>query len=224
MRPAGSARELELRRKRAMKLVNGGHTTGDVARMVGCDQRSVQRWRVVYDRRGTNGLRARANTGRPPKLDDKQKEELQNILHTMDPMDFDWLWKTSRDFRFRSVLRAAHWTPCWTYNLVARLIRKEFHVRYSLGRLRRLLAGLGWNAKTFRQQAENRNSANHPSYLADIIREVYGIDGYSVYRMLSARFSDQERARLLTEMEREAESTGLPLPRGFAACKAARHR
>jgi transposase len=59
MRPVGSAAELERRRRRAVRLVQAGHSLSAVARMVGAAVSAVWQWRETWRRKGEPGLKAR---------------------------------------------------------------------------------------------------------------------------------------------------------------------
>ncbi len=80
MRPKGSASELELRRQRAIALLDKDHAPVDVARMLGVDRRSVRRWKAAHRKRGAKGIEARPTPGRPPKLDRRQRMRLERRL------------------------------------------------------------------------------------------------------------------------------------------------
>jgi hypothetical protein len=80
MRPLGSPQKLERRRLRAIKLLMDGHTPVEVARIVGCDRRSVRRWNAAYRNGGVDTLKARGAPGRKPKLDEKARLQLKNVL------------------------------------------------------------------------------------------------------------------------------------------------
>ncbi|WP_436960562.1 helix-turn-helix domain-containing protein [Streptomyces sp. SudanB182_2057] len=64
----------EARRVRAVELFEGGVSNAEIARAVGVCAESVRRWRRVWEQDGASGLRRRAATGRPPKLDDPGRD------------------------------------------------------------------------------------------------------------------------------------------------------
>src|SRR3989304_2248993 len=68
MRPPGSPQDLERRRLRAIELLKEDHPPGEVARIVGCDRRSVRRGNAAFRKGGGGGLQARPTPGRPPPL------------------------------------------------------------------------------------------------------------------------------------------------------------
>jgi transposase len=73
MRPPGSPQDLERRRLRAIELSKEDHPPVEVARIVGCDRRSVRRWNAAFRKGGGEGIKARPTPGRPPRLDEKAK-------------------------------------------------------------------------------------------------------------------------------------------------------
>jgi hypothetical protein len=80
MRPAGSAVELERRRKRASDLLATGHGPVEVARTLGVDRRRVRRWNAAYHELEEAGIVSRPASGRRPKLDAKQRARRGMLL------------------------------------------------------------------------------------------------------------------------------------------------
>ena len=80
MRPAGSAVGLERRRERAIDLLEKGHSSAEVVRMLGVDRRSVRRWNAACRDWGQAGIASRPASGRPPKLDTKQRDRLEKLV------------------------------------------------------------------------------------------------------------------------------------------------
>ena len=80
MRPKGTAAELERRRRRAMRLLESGHSLGTVARMVGTAFSAVWRWRETLRRHGPAGLAPKPVPGRPLKLTARQRQRLPRLL------------------------------------------------------------------------------------------------------------------------------------------------
>ncbi|MFN8545096.1 MAG: helix-turn-helix domain-containing protein [Candidatus Binatia bacterium] len=121
MRPAGTALELERRRRRAIRLLDGGHSLARTAERVGASISAVWRWRQAARRHGPAGLAAKPIPGRPPKLTTQQRERLPRVL--------------ARGAR-------AHGFPNdrWTTRRVAVVIKREFGVAYHPAHVSRLLA------------------------------------------------------------------------------------
>src|SRR6266851_8222104 len=80
MRPNGSGRQLQARRTRAVALLKQGHSYQAVARMVQSSISSLVRWMQSFRRKGKAGLKPRPTPGRPPQLQDHQKQELIELL------------------------------------------------------------------------------------------------------------------------------------------------
>lgn len=138
MRPAGSAKTLERRRLRAIALLKVGRFPVDVAREVGVDRRSVRRWRAAFEEEGAEGLKSRPSPGRPPKLDEESRKELE-----------DYLLQGPRAMGYPSEL--------WTCARVAEVIRKKFRVRYHVDHVGRLLRSMGWSPQKPKRRARERD-------------------------------------------------------------------
>src|SRR4030042_4220332 len=81
MRPHGSQEELEKRRRHAIELLKEGKTTlAAVARSVGTSKSSVFRWYQEYQGGGSKALRSKVIPGRPPRLSQKEKKKLAELL------------------------------------------------------------------------------------------------------------------------------------------------
>jgi len=65
MRPKGSGKALERRRLRAVDLLYKGYTSREVAKLLGVDIRSIQRWRQTFQQKGKMNLLAKTHPGRP---------------------------------------------------------------------------------------------------------------------------------------------------------------
>jgi transposase len=138
MRPPGSAQELERRRRRAVELLQQGQSPFEVAQAVGCDRRSVRRWSAAFRKRGAPALKARAASGRPPRLDTKAKGRLEKTL-------------------LRGAVAAGFPTDLWTCPRVAQLIEEHFGVTYHVDHICRLLHGLGWSPQKPQRRAIERD-------------------------------------------------------------------
>src|SRR5262249_61125122 len=80
MRPPGTAKPLEKRRRRAIRLLQSGQSLVMVARRIGAAVSSVFRGQQAYRRKGTQGLNARPTPGRPPRLSAPQKREARKVV------------------------------------------------------------------------------------------------------------------------------------------------
>jgi transposase len=137
-RPKGSADLLKDRRKRALALLDEGHTLNEVARQIGCNASSVMRWRNAWRRGGEKGLEVRFSPGRPPRLDAKQQKRLIRIL-------------------LKGAVARGYRTELWTTARIAEVIRQEFDVEYHRDHVGRLMHQLGWSAQKPERRAVERD-------------------------------------------------------------------
>ncbi len=139
MRPHGTQAELEKRRRHAIELLKRGKASlSAVARGLGASKSSVSRWLQAYQKKGADGLLSKPVPGRPTKLTDKQKEKLAEVLLA---------GPTAYGYR----------TDLWTLERVARVIRKEWGIRYHPHHVWRLLVGMGWSCQKPERRALQRN-------------------------------------------------------------------
>jgi transposase len=138
MRPKGSAEHLEMRRRRAMGLLDKGMSQAEVARQVGCDPSSISRWRTSRERGGDAALEATRAGGRPPKLTARQKEELVQCL-------------------LEGPMAHGYRTDLWTTKRVAQLVERKFGVRYHPDHVGRLLHSFGWSHQKPERRALQRD-------------------------------------------------------------------
>jgi transposase len=138
MRPKGSPKELERRRRRAVALLEKGYSQAETARRVGCHPSSVMRWRKANQTGGAGALRSKPVPGRPPKLTAKQKRRLVRCL-------------------LESPLKHGYRTDLWTTRRVAEVIEREFGVTYHRDHVGRLLHSLGWTCQKPKRRALQRD-------------------------------------------------------------------
>ena len=138
MRPTGSAQELEVRRRLAVRMLKAGKGVTEVAGLVGCAQSSVSRWKKALEEGGEEALRAKPHPGRKPRLSTKQKERLVKIL-------------------LKGPRAAGFETDLWTCSRVAKVIRKAFGVRYHPDHVWKILKSLGWSYQKPERRARERD-------------------------------------------------------------------
>lgn len=126
MRPAGSPQALQRRRERAMRLLDEGREPHEVASMLKVDRRGVRRWRATLRRDGPKALEAKPAPGRPSKLSDRDKAELEGLL-------------------LDGAQAAGFPTDLWTCRRIAQAIEERFGVRYHVDHIGRLMRGMGWS-------------------------------------------------------------------------------
>lgn len=137
-RPEGSAKELERRRRRAMRLLDEGRTLGEVARIVGCHASSVMRWRDARAREGDEGLKPSKASGRPPKLSEAHSERLLEVL-------------------LEGAVAQGYRTELWTTQRIAEVIENHFGVHYHPDHVGRLMRRLGWSCQKPERRALERD-------------------------------------------------------------------
>lgn len=133
-----TAEQLEERRLEAMRLLRDGRTQSEVAREVGVSRQSVHTWAKILKKHGKKGLRSRAHTGRPPRVERRVLKKLPAVL-----------LKGAEAHGFEG--------DVWTLERVAVVIEKEFGVKYHPGHVSKLLAALGLVWKKPRTQAVERD-------------------------------------------------------------------
>jgi transposase len=112
MRSKGSARELESRRRLAVRRLNEGFNTAEVADFLEVNDRTVRKWAERYRRFGDAGLTAIRHPGPGPRLTDVQQATV-----------LGWFTRNPTEFGYR--------TELWTAARAAEQIRKSFGIRYS---------------------------------------------------------------------------------------------
>lgn len=140
MRPKGSAKELETRRLLAAKLLQEGKDVRKVGRLVGAAPSSVSRWKQELDEGGLEALKAKPHPGRPARVSTEQKKQLEQVL-------------------LKGPLAAGFATDLWTLARVARVIEREFGVRYHPGHVWYILRDMGWSCQKPERRARERDEA-----------------------------------------------------------------
>src|SRR5262245_42542018 len=138
MRPPGTPKQLEKRRRRAVQLLKSGQSLPMVARHVGAAVSSVFRWWQAYRRKGTRGLDAKPTPGRPPRLSPTEKRQLVKTLT-------------------RGAQRAGYRTDLWTLPRVTEVIRQQFGVRYHTAHVWKVLTAVGWSCQKPERRAVERD-------------------------------------------------------------------
>ena len=128
MRPHGSAKTLEQRRLRAVARLEAGLTMQEVSHRVGTSIASVSRWHQAVAKGGVAALAAKPVPGRPRKL---QKSEGRRLV--------DLLLKGPMAYGYPNEL--------WTLKRIARVIFREFGVRYHPNHVWRVLRELRWSCQ-----------------------------------------------------------------------------
>ena len=138
MRPKGTAKELEVRRRLAGRLLLQGKGIREVARLVGAVPSSVQRWKEMIEKGGMEELKAKPHPGRKPRLSSRQKERLKKIL-------------------LKGARAAGYPNDLWTCRRVAQLIERTFGVKYHPDWVWYILRSLGWSCQKPERRARERD-------------------------------------------------------------------
>ena len=126
MRPHGSPKELERRRRQAVVLKQQGHGPAEIARQLKTTPQSVCAWLRRHRQGGDAALKARPVPGRPSKLTARQKRGLVACL-----------LKGATAFGFA--------TDLWTCPRIAQVIEQRYGAPYHVDAIPRLMAGLGFS-------------------------------------------------------------------------------
>ncbi len=160
MRPKGSAKILEARRRRAAGLLAKGRGIREVARTIGAAPSSVKRWKDALEQGGKNALKSKPHTGRPPRLSPQQHQHLLHIL--------------------KQGPRAANLrVDQWTCSRIGTVIRRCFGVKYHPDHVSRILRNLGWKYQRNSAFAKKKNSelnehaSGGPPFPGDTGREFF---------------------------------------------------
>ena len=140
MRPIGSPKALELRRRRAISLLEKGLGVREVARQLKCSPSSVSRWKSEVRARGPDALRPKPAPGRPRLLSSQKRARLLKLL-----------LKGAKAHGFS--------TDLWTLPRVAELIDRTFGVRYHPAHVWKVLRSEGWTCQKPERRARERDEA-----------------------------------------------------------------
>lgn len=138
MRPYGSPKQLEQRRRRAVELFKVTQSLASVSKRIGCSNSSVFRWWKDYEKGGLKALDPIPASGRPEKLKRLQKQKLEKHL-------------------LKGALSHGFATDLWTTRRVAKLVQQEFNVDYHPNHVWRLLRSLGWTRQKPEKRARERD-------------------------------------------------------------------
>ncbi len=108
----------------ACRRVREGERPSDVIASYGLCRTSIYRWLRAERKRGEKALQSTKGTGRPPKLTDKQKQQVRRWICGKDPRQYGF------DFGL------------WTRQTIAALIKERMGIDMGLTAVGRLLAEL----------------------------------------------------------------------------------
>ena len=138
MRPPGSAAELEARRRRAAEHFQERKPLREIAALFGVSLTSVKRWKRTWKAEGVEGLAAVPHPGPEPKLSEKQRGSLIEVL-------------------LQGPLAAGYRTDLWTCSRVSAVVHKQFGVSYHPAHMGRVLHDLGFSPQKPRRVAREQD-------------------------------------------------------------------
>lgn len=140
MRPYGSPKTLERRRRRAIALLEQGLSLSDVARQLHASVGSVSQWRQAWQTGGEAAFAPKPVPGRPRKLTDEPRQQVLQLLR-----------QGARAQGFPNEL--------WTLRRIAAVIQVHFGVRYHPAHIWKILRGLGWSCQVPERQPIQRDES-----------------------------------------------------------------
>ena len=138
MRPVGTTKQLEQRRRKAIALLKQGCGVRETARLIGASPSTVTEWRKAYEKFGEQAFEAHSPPGRTPGLSQKQKNRLAKLL-------------------LKGASRHGYSTELWTLQRVAEVIDSHFGIRYELSSVWHILKGMGWSCQKPERRARERD-------------------------------------------------------------------
>src|SRR5215831_13834922 len=138
MRPFGSPKTLERRRRRAIALLAQGVSLRQVARRVQASVGSVSQWRQAWQQGGEAALAPKPTPGRPRRLTAQPCTQLGELLLQ---------GATAHGFA----------NELWTLRRIAAVIPVHFGVRYHPAHVWKLLRRLGWSCQRPERRAMQRD-------------------------------------------------------------------
>jgi len=132
---------LEAMRIRAVRSIQDGESPLEIAGALRVTPRTVYGWLSRYRRSGWDGLKAKALSGRPPKLTGRALKWIYDTVTMKNPLQL----------KFEFAL--------WTREMIGKVIYDKFKVRLSRQSVGRLLSQLGITCQKPLHQALERDEA-----------------------------------------------------------------
>lgn len=140
MRPAGTAEELEQRRKEAVRQLRNGARVVDVCRDFGVSKTAVLNWKRAASEGGLRALGATPQHVPQSRLDARQRQQLKSIL-------------------CKGASASGYPTDLWTCARIAEVIKQRFGVDYHPGHVSRILHAIGFSCQKPAVRARERDEA-----------------------------------------------------------------
>lgn len=130
----------EERRKQGWALYQMGWKQKDIAEALGVTKGAVSQWIKAGQEGGEAALEDRPKPGAPRRLSTEERQRIPALLE-----------RGAESFGFRGDL--------WTCPRVAKVIEREFGVRYHPAHVSRILKELGWTPQKPIRRAKQRREA-----------------------------------------------------------------
>lgn len=127
--------QMEARRMQAVELLRAGWKVTEVAHKFDVTPSAVSHWKTKWKELGKRALATKPHSGRPPKLNSTQKQQL------VDHLD-------------RGAKACGFDTDDWTCPRVQQFIAKTFDVHYHVDHLSRLLRNLGYSPQRPKRRSQ----------------------------------------------------------------------
>ena len=131
---------LEERRRKIIVFLKRKLCLHEIARRIGCHASSVLRWRNAFRAKGPDGLKAKPASGRPPRLNARQKQRLVGLLA-------------------QGAVAHGYRTELWTTQRIAEVIEQRLGIRYHRNHVGKLLHRVGWSHQKPERRAIERDEA-----------------------------------------------------------------
>lgn len=138
MRPAGTAMELEQRRKEAVRQLRSGVRVVDVCREFGVTKTTVLRWKRAASEGGLRALNSTPQHVPKSRLTNQQKRQLKSML-------------------LKGAGAHGYPTELWTCDRIAEVIKRKFDVDYHPAHVSRILHDLGYSCQKPTVRARERD-------------------------------------------------------------------
>jgi transposase len=131
---------MERVRLRAARMFEHGTSQAEVAHRLGTSRQNVHRWYRKWQQGGRAALRAAGRAGRRPKLDSRQRRQVERALR-------------------KGALAHGFDSDLWTLNRIAVVVERVTGVRHHPSHVWRILGQLGWTLQRPQRRATERDEA-----------------------------------------------------------------
>lgn len=133
-----SRQELEKRRLKAVKFFKQGKSNREISRVIGVSYEAVRKWKIIWEKKGIEGLKSKGKSGPKPQLTPAKKEKVRQAL-LKGPQAFGYT------------------TNIWTLKRISRVIKKVACVKFHPGYVWYILKSMGWSCQRPKVQSKYRN-------------------------------------------------------------------